>query len=703
MMSFRFRRQDSVDMMPRTTSHLSIYRVAVGILIAISIFAASAVEATSSYFKAEKQEWPAVKESSPGTTNLAFIPASPDCWLDAIQSLKIHTGSVLEEAFHATSTEGESHPLTSVTCSWLTAVDQKVLALELSKCHMRDLQRPLFHFETEEDRKACETSLSDYSRAQEEASDGNHLPSDQTLTSRNIATKCLARLTDSGVNSYTHFFSYVNQLCTRLLSEFVLGQYYETSYHLARSSKVAEAKIQSLIEQQDLLFHRWTEREQHVLGMYDQLESHVEMQTVGLESKIERLRTKLGEEHEHWKEEYARFQENLVKEMERHQREFAFFSGIVRKVQDSVATCTLAVESLWKSVQIGQSVFRGIFLSIGGIFSSLILTWPGSLRSMRSTMIILLLTELMVEGAVLVTILQGGDKSSLWRDAYLNQCEAVRTYVYHCLCVYFAFGLVRAAIFGCKNVPNEEEVNGREEKNERFAHSMDVEALERRSSNRQHRQGSTNQSTPLLHHQSAASPPFRLPLLHHGATRTGSKDYSAAATGTSQATADRQSVAAPPNMIRHQTVNVQPSVVYTAYPMGNSVPPMFVGYPPGPAFRRSPTTDSRSDVGGRRQAPPGMTNHMTSLQQTSTEESLNSVDGTSEPGDAAITKRTHSALSAEQDRPMKRSRREEENSDEEEESDMEVEAEETDLMESDHDPEAVVADDTDGSGDQMEA
>ncbi|KAG7346922.1 hypothetical protein IV203_005991 [Nitzschia inconspicua] len=683
--------QDGDDTTPRTPSNLRHFRMVGALAFAFVVFfLPSAVEATASYFPEDDPEWLSLRESSPGTTNLALLPASPDCWIDAIQALQVHTGSVLEEAFHATSTDGQSHPLSSVTCSWLTAVDQKVLALELSKCHMRDLERPLFHFSSYEDQEACAKSLKDYSKAQEEANNCNYSPCNQTLKSRNISTKCLAHLTDSGVNSYTHFFSYVNQLCTRLLSEYVLGQYYETSFQLARSSKIAEEKIQSLIEQQDLLFHRWTEREEHVLGMYDQLESHVEKQTISLESKIGRLRMKLDEEHRHWEEEYARFQESLVKELGRYQREFAFFSGIGHKVQDFIAYWTNIVEWLWKSAQIGQSVFRGVYLTIGVSFSCLILTWPSPLRWMRATMMVFLVAELMVEIGALAMILYDRELDTFWQDAYLEQCESVRPYLFHGVYGYFLSGLVRSAFCGLKK---HRESRGVEQKREKKQdHAINRQCTDRASESAESNierpfaqqldrnwslQQNMGQRAHNLYRQPVGMSAFQPPVLHLETARASSNDESAAGTEMTQESQDQRTAALYSKMVGVSAVGLHPQVFYATFPMAHSATNTFGSLTAGAVPQHRSTAFIGTNVGASGQVSPGNDQTRTPTVKNPEMYRSNTVRKTTDCGnktfkgsEANPAKRLYSNLLVEgeneEDRAIKRSKGKEKEFEEEE-------------------------------------
>ena len=442
---------------PRLSFGVSRPAIAIGALFLLSCFAIS--EATFAFFNAEDDpSFLSLKDPPRGTTGLALLPASPDCWLEAIQTLKLQTDSLFDEAFHATmdgSSEDGSHALNSITCSWMTAVDQKVLALELSKCHMKDLARPLFHFNADDDGQKCNHSLQNYHKEKEDPLLDYHSKV-KASTSSNIAIHCLSHLTDAGVNTYTHFFSYVNQLCTRLLSEIVLGQYYETSHHLARSSKVAEAKIQALIEQQDVLFHRWNEREEHVLGMYDQLESHVEEQTLGLESKIRVLHGKLEAEHQFWKEEYKNFQEALATEFDRYQKEFAIFSRIIHKTQDFVSSWTASFYSLLKKIQLSYSLFQGISLNIAGWFCTWLSTLPRPFRWMRGCMSMILLLEVLVEIGILITLSDDKHHDQFWKSTYFDQCEVLRSWMFQGMTIYFVTGICRTVVSACRKNASQE-------------------------------------------------------------------------------------------------------------------------------------------------------------------------------------------------------------------------------------------------------
>ena len=528
-----------------------------GVILCVAIVAVcgTATASIASFFDPE-----AISHRDPirGTTGLALLPASPDCWLDAIQALKDQTGSVLEEAFYAASSEDGSHALNSLTCNWLTSVDQKVLALELSKCQLQDLQRALFKFHEDKDHQACSKVLQDYRTVQVGGSEKQY-KANQAKLSRDISSKCLSRLTENGFHVYTHFFSYVNQICTRLLSEFVLGRYYETSHHLATTSKVAEEKIQKIIEQQDYLFKSWTEREELILGMYDDLETRVVKQTDGLESKIANLRSKLEAEHQHWQDEYQQFQKRLESELEKHQKEFALFARVIHKFQEVLSSWTTPFESLWQRVQVGHSLFRGVFLYVGSLFCSLLVTWPRPFRWMRGFMAMLLLIGLMVEVGILFRTRPGEDNASFWRAEYLQQCEVLRGWLFSGLYAYFLLGVVRSIISGCRMGAQ----------GEAAVHTIDANAPTIEHS----LQPDMQIFAPQMQRQSTGPSAFQPPTTFvYGSGRIPSKDDSAAATDASHDTGDQRSVAAPSFILENAMTSYGMHNPYLASPRAAMAP-----------------------------------------------------------------------------------------------------------------------------------
>jgi hypothetical protein len=106
-------------------------------------------------------------------------------------------------------------------CTLLPEHQQKWLALEISRCHLEDLGKPLA-----EEADACShkglMDSSNYSNLE----------------------RCLRNLTDAGANAYTHYVSYVQQLCIRLTQEVLLHQQQVAQSEI--SSQYASISSQSL-------------------------------------------------------------------------------------------------------------------------------------------------------------------------------------------------------------------------------------------------------------------------------------------------------------------------------------------------------------------------------------------------------------------------------------------------------------------------
>ena len=341
-----------------------------------------------------------------GTASLDLIPASPDCWLEAIEALKKRSNSVFfDEGEDTMDGQDGSKVVNDMTCSSMTSEDQKFLALELSRCHLLDLGRPMFQFKDKDERNTCSQTMRDCNK------------NDGSQQTNNIASNCLIHLTDPGVSTYTHFFSYVNQLCTRLLSETIFGMYYQTSNQLAQSSKIAESKMQVLIEQQDILFDRWNEREKLVQEQFQGLE---------------------------------RFQKNLAIELERHQEEFEILHSITRKARSFIQHWSYGIDSIARCFKIIYSLFRGAIYNICGILVVFVLTIPMSFRWMRGYMVAMILTELLTEIGV-----EWISDDGL---AYINTFDTIRLQLFYGIGYFYLAGIFFSALCGCFKGRDESEV-----------------------------------------------------------------------------------------------------------------------------------------------------------------------------------------------------------------------------------------------------
>lgn len=142
--------------------------------------------------------------------NNAVIPvtASPKCWKQAITTLKIVSNP---------RSQGDATEL----CSILPETKQKLLAIEIARCHLQDVSRSMF-------RKQCAAYC-------------------HNTIDEDTMPYCLANLADAGVNAYTHYISYIQQLCIRLTQEVILEQQYQSQFELNhRYQDMAHQSLQQL-------------------------------------------------------------------------------------------------------------------------------------------------------------------------------------------------------------------------------------------------------------------------------------------------------------------------------------------------------------------------------------------------------------------------------------------------------------------------
>ena len=146
-----------------------------------------------------------------GGTMAVMAPPSPECWKTAMALFYRQASPQSQSHSHShsqsSSSAGGYRTAASATrwesahslCARMHEDHQKLLALLIAKCHLHDLGRDLL-----DDPTAWDECWQ------------------QAWQHRDALLKCLRQLTDSGVNAYTHYVTYVQQLCTRLTQELVL-------------------------------------------------------------------------------------------------------------------------------------------------------------------------------------------------------------------------------------------------------------------------------------------------------------------------------------------------------------------------------------------------------------------------------------------------------------------------------------------------
>jgi hypothetical protein len=153
-------------------------------------------------------------------------PPSPRCWKTAWKIFQ-----------HVQQDQHNSDSAKAI-CSVMPEEQQKALALEIARCHLQDLGKPLIRD------RAILHQCSPQGQHQEQQ------PQVSPFEDSHVLQTCLKSLTDAGVNAYTHYISYVQQLCTRLTAEHMVQHQQEQVREM--TSRYQEVSQQSIAQLETL-------------------------------------------------------------------------------------------------------------------------------------------------------------------------------------------------------------------------------------------------------------------------------------------------------------------------------------------------------------------------------------------------------------------------------------------------------------------
>jgi hypothetical protein len=170
-------------------------------------------------------------------TAAAVTPPAPKCWRNAMHLLLWQD---YNDSFPIDRKHGP-HQDATILCQSLPDSHQKLLALEIARCHMADLGRDLFS--TPIQRANVKETTADESTTTTKDVNGGGTAAGQDLERSNCHEPltnvddmyyCLKYLTDSGTNAYTQYVAYVQLLCTRLTQEVFLAHQQDVQQEMAR-------------------------------------------------------------------------------------------------------------------------------------------------------------------------------------------------------------------------------------------------------------------------------------------------------------------------------------------------------------------------------------------------------------------------------------------------------------------------------------
>ena len=301
---------------------------------------------------------PLYDSSEPGTVAL-LPPTSPECWRQAIQ--------VFDFVQHLTEDSKRTNDYTTAgsansICNSMTPDHQKLLALELSRCHLQDLGRSLVVANDEDATFFCQR------------------PGEGSF--ENLST-CLTKLSDVGMTSYTHFFTYVNQLCTRLLQEVLLLYYYKTSHDLAKSSETAQERLVLMVQQQEQMMDTWEQRDETLLTLHDRLQLQLQEQSNLLMRKVASLEQELEQHQQIWLKEDAEVRQNQTLELSRHRQELERLAQAISQTHQSIKPWSLGFFNSLEQVRKGYNSLIFVLNILGSMTVIWVTTFPKICRRLR--------------------------------------------------------------------------------------------------------------------------------------------------------------------------------------------------------------------------------------------------------------------------------------------------------------------------------
>lgn len=340
--------------------------------------------------------------------SLASLPSSPECWLDAMQALNL---------------EAASNP---DACQWMTPLQQKMLALELARCHVKDLAQSIFK---ESSSEFCSPGIYQ-----------DHF------------YECLAQMTPTGETAYTHFLTYIGQLCTRLLREVMMTKFHQASLQLVKVTESAESQLKHLFQRQEELSESWRNREEEAVRLLGSFKKEVygERERWLMESAL--IKSQIRAQGAEWLEESEKARNYQLSEMMRQREELIrqreelqeLVETVVR-TQNSIKPWSLSLDSLYTYLQNAYRMIQWFLNALGECIVIWLLCLPPCLRWLRSYM----MGWVILAGAIECVVAIGND-GWLSQDDEEEFVQSVRSLLLLLEVFTFVLGLLVSMCCCCR-------------------------------------------------------------------------------------------------------------------------------------------------------------------------------------------------------------------------------------------------------------
>ena len=337
------------------------------------------------------------------------LASSPDCWRNAMRMI------------NADST------IATDVCKWMTTQHQKIMALELTRCHLHDLGRHLFE-EATSDHPAAICSQENY---------------------RDNLVECLTHLTPSAEIAYTQFLTHINLLCIRLSRETVMDHFDESSLRLARISVEAEHKLKEMMKGQEEFWKAWSEREKEASVAHDQFKHDINQQRVRWVLETSQWRSQWHHEQEKWMLERQLVQQYELEEinkqtdeLSRQRNELVQLSDTIARANQTIQPWSINLQSLYLYAQRAYHALKCMIYVTANLIVIWALTALRCLRWMRRYMWVIASLGYLLEAGFLITLSPHEEKSFLVSNHDLEFSDAWRELIIVSQIVFFVLGAV---------------------------------------------------------------------------------------------------------------------------------------------------------------------------------------------------------------------------------------------------------------------
>ncbi len=203
--------------------------------------------------------------------------ASPECWKTALKMFRnLQQDTQQNERSAAAATVSPSE-LSLDLCSAMTSEHQDLLALEVTRCHMKG--RSIFHTSS----KGC------------------------SISQENVSTACIQQLTDTAFTTFTQFKIYIYHICSRVTAEMVLQKQHDMAHtltelasHVQHRQEGLQAYWEQVWEQGQVVDEERHVRHQTWLAEQDGVHEKQQSMMVGMMSLAQRMESGQGVMQQFW-------------------------------------------------------------------------------------------------------------------------------------------------------------------------------------------------------------------------------------------------------------------------------------------------------------------------------------------------------------------------------------------------------------------